>query len=220
MSTTSSLTTTKRATTTPPGQSYEICQCEFCDGYYPHSIGFNRRFCRRDCKYRSIARDLLTKIKFDHRYCASCYRKLKTISPPTLTEKSARKGKPIPDAAIGRQNYHDHAVPDVRNVSRGSAEHSYPSVIPEVRMTCSCPVNHHTTVDRPTGGLSKSDAIQHTDRLTDTLDALYEEQVHDTEYDTDVLFSFVKQAKSRPGLQGRDQEILRNGLALAIREHQ
>lgn len=218
MSTTSRHTTTNRATTTPAGQKHDIHQCEFCDGHYPLGIGFNRRFCHRECKYRSIARDLLTKIKYDHRYCRSCFRKLKEVTPPTLTKKSAQQGKTIPDCATGRQAYYNHAVEDFRNVHDTPDDRSYPSTVLQSRMTCSCPVNHHAVVDRPAGGLSKDDAIQHTVRLTDALDALYDEQAHDVEYDTDVLFSFVKRAKSRPGLQGRDDEILRNGLALAIRE--
>ena len=208
-------TTTQRAITTPPGR-YEIQRCECCSAHYPLQYGFNRRFCRRECKYRNIAQSLLDDLRHDHRYCANCYRKTKSISPPTLSKKSAEKGKSIPECATGKQYYREHTVRDQRNVHRGESVHGYASPVLDARQTCSCPVNHHTTIDRPATGLSKQRAIEHAERLSDALSALYDEQAHDTAFDRGTFLAFVERAHSRPGLQGKDDEIFRNGLALAI----
>jgi hypothetical protein len=202
---------------TSASRRYEICQCENCEGHYPLSIGFNRRFCRSQCKYRSLAQSLLDTLRYDHRYCANCYRKMKSVEPPGLSKKSAERGKSIPECATGRQYYREHCQQDLRNTHRASSEHGYASVSLDSRMTCSCPVNAHTTIDRPAGGFSKEQATEHAERLSDALRALYDEQAHGTAFDDGALVAFVEQAKARPGLQGRDQEVLRNALAFAIR---
>lgn len=213
-----SIRTPQRATTAPPGQSHDIQQCEHCDGHYPLSIGFNRRFCRRECKYRAIAQRLLDGVRYNHKYCGNCYKRLKDVSPPAVSRKSARKGRSPPECAIGRQQYRPHATHDQFNAARDDSQHAYSSLDLRGRMTCSCPVNSHTTIDRPNGGLPKATAIEYAEQLADTLADRLDAGAHRTEFDRRVLLAFVERAKSRPGLQGRDQEIFRNGLALAIRE--
>lgn len=213
-----SITSTQRSTTAPPGQRHTIQQCENCDGHYPLSIGFNRRFCRRECKFRAIAQRLLDGVRYDHKFCANCHKRLKDVSPPAVSRRSAKKGRSPPECAVGRQQWRSHTIRDQSNAARGESQHSYSSLDLRGRMTCSCPVNSHTTIDRPNGGLPKATAIEYAEQLADTLEARRETDAHHTEFDRGVLLAFVESGKSRPGLQGRDQELLRNALALAIRE--
>lgn len=208
----------------------EIIRCEQCQAHYPysdsptatHSYGFNRRFCRRACKYRQHAQDALDAIQGEHRYCASCYRELKKVHAPTLKRKSAKKGKSIPECAIGRQSYFDWAVEDQRN-ERGDPPSDRPHHTPEMRVrpTCVCPANHHDA-RRPFTGratLSKPDAIEHTKRLVAALDKLDGRGVHELDYRENVLFEYVRGAKRKNLYQNRDDRAMfRDGLALAIRE--
>ena len=213
-----SIRSTQRAATSPPGQSHDIQQCEHCDGHYPLSIGFNRRFCRRECKFRALAQRLLDGVRYDHKYCANCHKRLKDISPPAVSRKSAEKGRSPPECAIGTQQYREHTVHDQGNVGDARGERAYPSLDLRGRMTCSCPVNSHTTIDRPNGGLPKERAIEYAEQLADALEQRREAEAHRTEFDRSVFLAFVRRGKSRPGLQGRDQDLFRAGLALAIRE--
>jgi hypothetical protein len=214
-----SIQSSPRATTTPPGTRYDVRECEHCDGHYPLAYGFNRRFCRRECKYRNIAQSLLDGVRYDHKYCANCHKRLKDISPPAVSRRSAEKGRSPPECAVGRQQWRSHTVHDQHNIGENSGDRAYPSLDMREGMACSCSVNHHTTIDRPNGGLPKETAIEYADQLADALDERREADAHHTEFDRAAFLAFVERGKSRPGLQGRDQEILRNGLALAIREH-
>ena len=215
---------TPRAVRTAPGQQYDVRRCECCQKHYPLDYGFNRRFCRRECKYRDLADDLLDDIRYDHRHCSSCYREIKTVEPPTLSKKSAELGKSIPECAVGRQRYREHAMRDQRNTHHPSdanalTDRLYASVTMDARMGCSCPANHHSTVrELPADAeWTKRTAIRHTERLADALDALAARGVHSTEFDRDTLFGFVRKSKTRNSNTARDdREILRNGLALAI----
>lgn len=209
---------TPRATTTPPGQQHDVYQCEHCEAHYALSIGFNRRFCRQECKYRAIAQRLLDGIRYDHKYCANCHKKIKTITPPGVSRKNAEKGRSPPECAIGTQQYREHTVHDQGNVAGTRGERAYSSLDLRGRMTCSCPVNDHAAIDRPNGGLSKGRAIEYAEQLADALEDRREADAHHTEFDRSVFLSFVERGKSRPGLQGRDQDLFRAGLALAIRE--
>lgn len=212
--------TTHRAARSPASRQCEVRRCEHCAGHYPLRYGFNRRFCRRRCKFRTIADRLLDDVRHDHQHCASCYRRLKTVVAPGLTKRSAERGKSIPDCATGRQHYHDHAVMDQRATDRGDPIHEFSSVLVESRMTCSCPVNHHMTVRALDGDstLSKDRAIAHADRLAAVLDDLDDRGVHTTDFDRETLVWFVAEGKSRPGAQGDDRRLLRDALALAVQE--
>jgi hypothetical protein len=196
-----SLANAHRTVAAPPGQ-HEIHRCEFCGGHYPEEYGFNRRFCRRQCKYRNIAKARLDDVRFDHRYCFSCFRKLKEVEPPGLTKKSAERGKSIPDCATGRQSYYEHCRPDLRNTRYAPDIPDGRVASPDLRprMTCSCPANHHTTAHELPADVewTKREAIQHTKRLVDALDELEARGVHTTAFDADTLFGFVRKAKSCP----------------------
>lgn len=216
-----------RSPTAPTGRTVQVFRCEHCQSHYPHSgrheYGFNRRFCTWQCKYRSKADAVLETIQYAHQYCYSCFRRLKTVESPTLTKRSAKRGKSIPDCATGRQQYREHARMDLRNTNRrADAVHEYGSPTLEARMTCGgCPANHHTTVHEllDDAEWTKDVAIEHTKRLVAALDELDDRGKQQTDFDTDTLFGFVRKAKSYASKQGRnDREILRNGLALAIRE--
>ena len=64
----------------------------------------------------------------------------------------------------------------------------------------------------------KERAIEYAEQLADALEQRREAEAHRTEFDRSVFLAFVRRGKSRPGLQGRDQDLFRAGLALAIRE--
>lgn len=210
--------------------SLTICRCECCGGHYPysddptatHSYGFNRRFCRRQCKYRQHAQDALDAIRDDHRHCGSCYRKLKRVYAPTLKIKSAKAGKSIPDCAIGEQAYYDWAVAEQRN-ERDDPPADRPHSAPEMRVrpTCVCPANHHDMRVAFTGraSLSKADAIEQTKRLVAALDNLDGRGTHELDFNENYLFEYVRGAKTRNLYQNRDDRAMfRDGLALGIRE--
>ena len=216
-----------RSSTVPAGRTVDVFRCEHCQGHYPHSrghkYGYNRRFCTWRCKYRSKADSLLETVKYDHQYCYSCFRRLKEVTAPTLTKKSAERGKSIPGFVTGRQQYYEYARQDLQNTNRNAeTAHGHASPTLEARMTCCCPANHHTTVHElpPDAEWTKDEAVEHTKRLVAALDEMDERGKHRTDFDTDTLFGFVRKAKSYASKQGRDdREVLRNGLALAIREH-
>ena len=216
-----------RSSTVPTGRTVDVFRCEHCQGHYPHSgrhkYGYDRRFCTWQCKYRSKADSVLDTVKYDHQYCFSCFRRLKEVTAPTLTKKSAERGKSIPDFVTGRQQYFDHARQDLQNTNRrGESVHEYGSATLESRMTCCCPANHHTTVHELPDDVewTKRELIAHTKRLVDALDELDDRGKLRTDFVTDALFDYVRAEKSRQANQGRDDRaVLRDGLAHAIREH-
>ena len=216
--------TTYRAATAPPGQQHDIHRCEHCQKHYPLAYGFNRSYCRRRCKYRSLADRLLDHVKHDHQHCFSCFRKLKEIEPPTLTKKSAELGKSVPDCAIGEQVFYDFTRHDLRNtydMRNAPDNRQYASTALAGRMTCSCPSNHHMTVHELPADAewTRREAIKHTQRLEAALDDLADRGVHSTDFDADTLFGFVRMAKTRDSVAHRDdRDILRDGLSLAIQE--
>ena len=216
---------------------YEICQCEFCGGHYPYRIGLSRRYCRWQCYGRDVATNLLQTIRYDHRYCGSCFRKLKDVDPPKpdtggqsvkerVSPDTPEFGHHHSDVCVGGRTGREHAREGYEwGVGEQFAladpvngEWSAEPIGEKSTKVCECGVTHHATIDYLVTDLSKDEAIARTERLADAVAALAAEDEHDETFDRDTLFDFIRRVKSEPALQGRDQWAFRNALALGIVE--
>ena len=216
---------------------HEICQCEFCGGHYPYRIGLSRRYCRWQCYGRDVATNLLQTIRYDHRYCGSCFRKLKDVDPPKpdtggqsvkerVSPDTPEFGHHHSDVCVGGRTGREHARSGYEwGVGEQFAladpvngEWSAEPIGEKSTKVCECGVTHHATIDYLVTDLSKDEAIARTERLADAVAALAAEGEHDETFDRDALFDFIRRAKSEPALQGRDRWAFRNALALGIVE--
>ena len=216
---------------------YEICQCEFCDGHYPYRRGLSRTYCRWRCYGRDIATDLLNTVRRDHRYCSSCFRKLKDVYPPEpdtapqsvwakVSPGTPEFGHHHSDICVGGRTGREEARPGYDwGVGEQFAladpvgdEWSAEPIGEKSTKVCECGVTHHATIDYLVTDLSKDEAIVRTERLADAVAALAAEDKHDEAFDRDALFDFVRRVKSESRLQGRDRRVFRNALALGIIE--
>jgi len=88
--------------TTHP-QRQKVCEFEDCENEGEEWEFTDGRFCSTECRNRSQAASILNLLKFDHRYCASCWTRLKTISRPTDEQLRHIEGKYSADAVVGFQ---------------------------------------------------------------------------------------------------------------------
>ncbi|OYR76127.1 hypothetical protein DJ71_18535 [Halorubrum sp. E3] len=79
----------------PP--EYE-CSYSNCDEIFTKGMGIRSSFCSVACFYRHRGRNALNKIESDHRFCATCFRRVKTTSEPS--EDWADRGASPMDAAL------------------------------------------------------------------------------------------------------------------------
>lgn len=207
------------------------CSFDDCDDTVPEHGGVRGQYCSRDCRYRDVAAGLLETIRYDHRFCASCYRQIREVYPPGRRLNSrhvyadgpddpAAEMNEIPEWAVG------YAVPlpgtepglseslRPRNPTEGDWE-TVPDDSEHLRMVCQCGATHHQTVDRP---LPLDELMDTAKRLSGTLDALLSEEKHDWHHNRDTLLNEVREIKSDPETNGElsDQRILIDALAEAI----
>lgn len=52
--------------------------CEHCEGRRQDGASF----CSTECRYRHKGENVLRNIRFDHRFCSTCYRQLRDIEKP------------------------------------------------------------------------------------------------------------------------------------------
>lgn len=95
-----------------PETAEQQFQCAHCgEPRDPHaSVGGS--FCTEECRIAHKGRSALNQIESDHRYCASCFRQVKTTHRPTdeeLREMDVRWS--IREAFIGYQWRTEHGVP-------------------------------------------------------------------------------------------------------------
>lgn len=208
------------------------CAYEHCDEHVPPGEGYDEAdtLCSADCKYRRVARGLLQDIKYDHRFCASCHRKIRDVYPPgrrfgskhviadSENDETATMTE-IPECAVG------YAVPRP-GTQRGLSEHleprdpthgdweMQPSDDDHLRQICECGAGHHQTRDRP---LPLGDLMDAGKHLSSTLDERLSEDKHSYLHDRDVLLDEIRERKTDPDNHGTpDQQILINSLAEAI----
>lgn len=171
------------------------------------------------------AENILRILTFDHRWCASCYRRIREVEHPDLLSG----GKKAPDWLIGFSYPTEFTTNgmDTVNSPHFDTEINEDTTVGETyvqRQMCECGAVHHTTRDRP---LSKDRLIDYTRNLSEAVDDLREEyllgsdakveKARKWDHDTDVLLYAVGELKSNPDLQFRDQDILERGLAIALR---
>lgn len=76
----------------PPGPEYPyrsparntqyVCDAPDCTVVFDPAASYQGSFCSEDCAYRHRGQKVLNKIESDHRWCATCFRQIKTIDRP------------------------------------------------------------------------------------------------------------------------------------------
>jgi hypothetical protein len=91
--------------------TYE-CEGPDCTREFEHGKAVDHEYCSVECSLRDDGRNLLRNIKFDHRFCFGCFKKLKEVSkPPERT----------PEFVIGYQYLTPNAI-HAEIESRGHVE--------------------------------------------------------------------------------------------------
>lgn len=201
-----------------PGHSQRQCDRSSCDATYPAGGG-NRGYCSPRCWSIATAADLIRGIRFDHTFCASCFRRLRTVIPPGRAATSTDRYKDVPECAIGWAIPENHTITGDGEILQSTRTLFGMEMVPSDQTTrrrvCSCGVTHHATVERAT--LSKAECHHHVTRLHDALEDRRDRGAHEYDVDLDALRAAVLTLKSRRALAGDDALVFRHGLAVALR---
>lgn len=81
------------------------CQYNYCDQIGLYHEYYKNKYCTEDCYHQEHARKILSDFVPDHKYCASCGVKLKTIERPPETVHDCVIGfqYPTPEASSGEK---------------------------------------------------------------------------------------------------------------------
>lgn len=96
----------------PPGptgapSSFD-CKRPDCETTSPSPQGSVGAYCSPDCQNRDQGRRLLNLLRHDHRYCFTCFRKLKDVED--VPEWRRRRIDPVTESAVtGYQSHTEHA---------------------------------------------------------------------------------------------------------------
>jgi len=84
------------------------CNFPDCDDTFTPSSSVAGSFCSKECAARDRGRRILNLLRYDHRFCWSCWRERKEIEQPTA---EARRGLgPVTDGAVvGYEYLTEHA---------------------------------------------------------------------------------------------------------------
>jgi len=82
-------------------KQYPETDCEFCGESF--EIGYNAEYCSKECVHKSRGESVLNIIKHDHRFCFSCFTKIKEVERPTDEQLRQIEGQHSADAVIGFQ---------------------------------------------------------------------------------------------------------------------
>jgi len=101
------------STTNPQSTLYdhvdtETCNHDDCETTFAVEHAIRGNYCSAGCFYRQKGANVLARIRQDHRLCATCFRQIKTVTPPP---------KRAPECAIGTQHQTEHTVWGVDDVS-------------------------------------------------------------------------------------------------------
>jgi len=89
----------------------ETYRCAECDGDRTPSTSVRGSYCSLDCYHRHQGRRALRAIQHDHRFCGSCFRRLKTTSRPDDDAlRDARVSRLVREAFVGYQSRTEHAT--------------------------------------------------------------------------------------------------------------
>lgn len=208
---------------TPPAtatsdQDRRRCDREECSEIYPGGSG-HAGYCTDTCWSQAEAARLINIVQSDHRFCASCFRRLRDVVPPGRAPHSSDKHKDIPECAIGYAYPTPETLPVTGEVLTLEATAEGLAVVPTEEHTrrqgCDCGVTHHATVERRT--LPTGEAIQYADRLTTAVIELADDGVHQREVVRDIVLDAVRYCKTDPDNQADgDTEVFRKGLAAGL----
>lgn len=226
-------TTTADADSDANADAYE---CTRCENEYDYYEGYSGDHCSSECYYHDEAADIVTQLRYDHRYCATCYRKLKDVYPPGRKATSslvvyddaadspgdddyAFMKEDVPDCAIGRAYPRPHTVRAQAETLRPNHYDPDPDPVAvdlgRMRSTCKCGVTHHSTIERP---ITKDEAIEAAKHLSDAVDDLYRTGDHDHDHDRETLLYRVGEQKTDPEIRFEDQSLIIRALGDAILE--
>lgn len=207
-------------------------ECNNCgESYFPpnvdrpdatsEAVGAGDRFCSDDCEYEAAAKSMIATIRFDHRYCANCFRQIREVEPPGRPKWSNewdRRGGP-PDCAIGRAYPYPHAL--IGHVDALTRDDDGELIVDKrkTRRTgtvCSCGVGHHTHsgIQDPLGFETFKEYLKN---LADSLDDLYGESLVSYAHGRETLLEHGCEMKRQPSEQFRDRDIFIRALKIALR---
>lgn len=114
----------------------ETYTCQHCGGPFERTTSVCGSFCSERCLYRHRGEKALHQIVSDHRWCATCFRQIKTTHRPPESElRSMDVPRHIRDVFIGFQERTEHATEgvDIAERTDGSSRR-----IEYTRTSCSC----------------------------------------------------------------------------------
>lgn len=188
--------------------------------------GYNNQYHSRECWARQVAARLIRGTRLDHKYCASCFEKLKEIEVPPENAN-------LPDCVVGYQ-YFDPTVTERgageiiipldsgprAGLSTGEAPDSdgaglaYKGEIQ--RCHCGCGPTHHATVWSPPRTTLDDFIDTYIPNLIDALDERRERGAHDYNFSEDRLYDEARDLKTTPKMQRRHYDVLEYALAESI----
>lgn len=136
------------STSQPSASPSNVYECEECGGPRTQAASIKGSFCSQDCYHShqasKQARDILNQLERDHRYCYTCFRRLKdTYRPPSrwgLPDSVTSFQSLTPHAQIGQKTKHrphylntDHIKTTVDQTRTGAI--------------CSCGNTHHRDLE-------------------------------------------------------------------------
>lgn len=96
--------------------------------------------CSDHHKRRKRARDLLNTLRYDHRFCATCFRQTKTVDRPPSDQWG------LPDCVIGFEDPTEHATEGDLTISVD--EYGRERIAGHSEKICECGNTSHVQVDR------------------------------------------------------------------------
>ena len=224
-------------------RTVDLKQCEGCGCHYPQAYGYaesGHTVCTERCHYRAEAARLMRGVKFDHQYCAGCYRLQKIVYDPqrglrgvtasTIEEIESdihhEFSDDIPDCAIGEAEYEPHMETGGEKSERGMvlSGGEWDTIdLPAVKHSwiCSCGNCDHTDEWHPQDGaegftLTKQKLHERGERLIEALIEREKRNKHKVVIDDraeQAFFDRLHTLKKRHDLQGDDARIIQWSLA-------
>ena len=190
--------------------------CNYCQTSYCPATEFRAGFCSRLCKHSKDAEDILIGLTHDHRYCATCFTKIRDTYPPSRSGSSKEvlrddNGNPtefrkaIPECAIGTAHPRPETVPGLAEkfVTKNPVDDDWEPQADGTmsRMVCECGVTHHGTIWRP-------NPVVMSHEIADTLSQAITDQLHEERHDFQHDFDTLKRELSGPMIWvGQEQFI-------------
>jgi hypothetical protein len=179
-------------------------------------------YCSIRCKYRALARSLLATLRYDHRFCANCYRQIRDVEPPKPDYEFTGRQQETKKAAVGFATPTQHTIRgvDKRDAGIGLTD----AARYRARAICECGATHHLTVERP---VSKQTALAYGRHLADSIRALRDEylagsprdakRAAEWDFSYPLLMEAINHLKSQPDKQGDSEHVFVTALATALR---